>query len=55
MVWSPGTGWQAVPGSEMRGNHGIEGKHRMASGCMVTALFERGSIVCRGREPGTAS
>jgi hypothetical protein len=41
MVWSPGTGWQEVPGSEMAGNHGIEAS---ADGkwLYVTALFERG-------------
>jgi len=51
MVWSPGTGWQAVPGSEMAGNHGIEASPD-GKWLYVTALFERGIYrLSLGREP----
>ena len=51
MVWSPDTGWQAVPGSEMAGNHGIEASPD-GKWLYVTALFERGIYrLSLGREP----
>jgi hypothetical protein len=51
MSWNPGTGWQAVPGSEMAGNHGIEATPD-GKWLYVTALFERGIYrLSLGREP----
>jgi hypothetical protein len=51
MIWSPGTGWQAVPGSEMAGNHGIEASPD-GQWLYVNALFERGTYrLSLGRMP----
>jgi hypothetical protein len=51
MIWSPGTGWQAVPGSEMAGTHGIEASPD-GQWLYVNALFERGTYrLSLGRMP----
>jgi hypothetical protein len=51
MIWSPGTGWQEVPGSEMAGNNGIEASPD-GKWLYVDALLERGIYrLSLGRTP----
>ena len=51
MIWSPGTQWQEVPGSEMAGNNGIEATPD-GKWLYVDALFEQGVYrLSLGRTP----
>jgi sugar lactone lactonase YvrE len=51
MIWSPGTEWQEVPGSEMAGNNGMEATPD-GKWLYVDALLERGVYrLSLGRTP----